>query len=149
MTRDAQCPFPRRAKQAGPGGKKWDLHGKWDCTGNSSETFQNHPETGSITRSFAAIRAGGRATHERDHRKNHGGAGNEVGALLEQVSADFAQRHLHLWQRFMERFEQLRELLPEGERFSDSAAAPDRLLLSGGILAGIGCAVQPIDGAAP
>ena len=31
-----------------------------------------------------------------------------VGPLLEQVSAGFAQRHLHLQQRFLDRFEQLR-----------------------------------------
>src|ERR1700728_1720479 len=43
----------------------------------------------------------------------------EVGALLAQVSADFAQRHLHMWRRFMERFEELRELLPEGAEISE------------------------------
>jgi predicted GH43/DUF377 family glycosyl hydrolase len=42
-----------------------------------------------------------------------------VGFLLEQVSANFAQRHLHLRQRFLERFEQVRELLPEGAELSE------------------------------
>jgi predicted GH43/DUF377 family glycosyl hydrolase len=43
----------------------------------------------------------------------------EVGTLLAQVSADFAQRHLHMWRRFMERFAELRELLPEGAEISE------------------------------
>jgi predicted GH43/DUF377 family glycosyl hydrolase len=50
----------------------------------------------------------------------------EVGGLLAQVSADFAQRHLHMWRRFMERFEELRELLPEGAEISE-----ERRLLMG------------------
>src|ERR1700684_3783554 len=41
-----------------------------------------------------------------------------VGPLLEQVSAGFAQRHLHLRQRFLDRFEQLRELIPAHAEFS-------------------------------
>jgi predicted GH43/DUF377 family glycosyl hydrolase len=41
-----------------------------------------------------------------------------VGPLLEQVSTDFAQRHLHLQQRFLDRFEQLRELVPAHAEFS-------------------------------
>ena len=41
-----------------------------------------------------------------------------VGPLLEQVSADFAQRHLQLRQRFLDRFEQLRELIPAQAEFS-------------------------------
>jgi predicted GH43/DUF377 family glycosyl hydrolase len=43
----------------------------------------------------------------------------EVGTLLAQVSADFAQRHLHMWRRFMERFAELQELLPEGAEISE------------------------------
>jgi predicted GH43/DUF377 family glycosyl hydrolase len=43
----------------------------------------------------------------------------EVGGLLAQVSADFAQRHLHMWRRFMERFEQLRELLRDDVEISE------------------------------
>src|ERR1700678_4268996 len=41
-----------------------------------------------------------------------------VGPLLEQVSEVFAQRHLHLRQRFLDRFEQLRELVPAHAEFS-------------------------------
>ncbi len=37
----------------------------------------------------------------------------EVGSLLKQISADFSQRHLNLPQRFLDRFEDLEELLPE------------------------------------
>ena len=36
----------------------------------------------------------------------------KVGPLLEQVYAEFAQRHLNLQQRFLERFEQVRAFLP-------------------------------------
>jgi predicted GH43/DUF377 family glycosyl hydrolase len=36
----------------------------------------------------------------------------KVGPLLEQVYADFAQRHLNLQQRFLARFEQVESLLP-------------------------------------
>jgi predicted GH43/DUF377 family glycosyl hydrolase len=38
----------------------------------------------------------------------------EVDGLLAQVSAGFAQRHRHLEQRFLDRFEQLREVIPAG-----------------------------------
>ena len=55
----------------------------------------------------------------------------DVGALLAQVSADFAQRHLHMWRRFMERFEELRELLPEGAEISEQR----RLLMGSYFLA--------------
>jgi predicted GH43/DUF377 family glycosyl hydrolase len=55
----------------------------------------------------------------------------DVGALLAQVSADFAQRHLHMWRRFMERFEDLRELLPEGAEISEQR----RLLMGSYFLA--------------
>jgi predicted GH43/DUF377 family glycosyl hydrolase len=55
----------------------------------------------------------------------------EVGGLLAQVSADFAQRHLHMWRRFMERFEELGELLPEGVEISDQR----RLLMGSYFLA--------------
>ena len=41
-----------------------------------------------------------------------------VGRLLDQVSESFAQRHLQLQQRFMDRFEQLRELMPAHAEFS-------------------------------
>jgi predicted GH43/DUF377 family glycosyl hydrolase len=55
----------------------------------------------------------------------------EVGRLLAQVSADFAQRHLHMWRRFMERFEELGELLPEGVEISEQR----RLLMGSYFLA--------------
>jgi predicted GH43/DUF377 family glycosyl hydrolase len=55
----------------------------------------------------------------------------EVGALLAKVSADFAQRHLHMWRRFMERFEELQELLPEGAEISEQR----RLLMGSYFLA--------------
>ncbi len=73
----------------------------------------------------------------------------QVGTLLKQVSADFAQRHRNLPQRFLDRFEDLEELLPEGAAITPATAAADRLLLFVGILIGIGCAVQSIDGAPP
>jgi predicted GH43/DUF377 family glycosyl hydrolase len=38
----------------------------------------------------------------------------QVGTLLKQVSADFSQRHRNLPQRFLDRFADLEELLPEG-----------------------------------
>jgi len=55
----------------------------------------------------------------------------EVGELLAQVSADFEQRHLHMWRRFMERFEELGELLPEGVEISEQR----RLLMGSYFLA--------------
>jgi predicted GH43/DUF377 family glycosyl hydrolase len=42
----------------------------------------------------------------------------QVSVLLEQVSADFSQRHLNLRQRFLDRFEQLRYLMPAHVEFS-------------------------------
>jgi len=55
----------------------------------------------------------------------------EVGALLEQVYAGFAQRHLNLQQRFLDRFEQLRALLPAHAEFSNQR----RLLIGSYFLA--------------
>src|SRR5271156_4394955 len=55
----------------------------------------------------------------------------EVGALLEQVYAGFAQRHLNLQQRFLDRFEQLRALLPARAEFSNQR----RLLIGSYFLA--------------
>jgi predicted GH43/DUF377 family glycosyl hydrolase len=43
----------------------------------------------------------------------------QVGPLLKQVSADFAQRHRNLPQRFLDRFEDLEELLPEGAAITE------------------------------
>ena len=50
----------------------------------------------------------------------------EVGILLDKVWADFSQRHLHLRQRFLDRFEQLRGLLP-----ANTAVSEQRQLLIG------------------
>jgi predicted GH43/DUF377 family glycosyl hydrolase len=50
----------------------------------------------------------------------------QVGTVLRQVSADFAQRHRNLPQRFLDRFQDLEELLPEG-----SAISHQRRLLIG------------------
>jgi len=49
-----------------------------------------------------------------------------IGELLERIYADFARRHLHLQQRFLDRFEQVRALLPPGAECS-----LDRRLLIG------------------
>jgi predicted GH43/DUF377 family glycosyl hydrolase len=49
-----------------------------------------------------------------------------VGLLLEQVTTDFSQRHLYLWLRFLNRFEQLRELMP-----SNAVISEQRRLLIG------------------
>jgi predicted GH43/DUF377 family glycosyl hydrolase len=49
-----------------------------------------------------------------------------VGLLLEQVTKDFSQRHLYLWLRFLNRFEQLRELIP-----ADAVISEQRRLLIG------------------
>jgi hypothetical protein len=43
----------------------------------------------------------------------------QVASLLKQVSADFSQRHLNLPQRFLDRFADLEELLPEGAAITD------------------------------
>jgi predicted GH43/DUF377 family glycosyl hydrolase len=50
----------------------------------------------------------------------------QVATLLKQVSADFSQRHRNLPQRFLDRFEDLEELLPE-----DAAITDQRRLLIG------------------
>lgn len=54
-----------------------------------------------------------------------------VGKLLAQVSIDFGQRHLNLRQRFLDRFDQLRELLPPGAVISEQR----RLLIGSYFLA--------------
>jgi predicted GH43/DUF377 family glycosyl hydrolase len=55
----------------------------------------------------------------------------KVGPLLEQVYADFAQRHLNLPQRFLSRFEELQALLPADAECSDKR----RLLIGSYFLA--------------
>jgi predicted GH43/DUF377 family glycosyl hydrolase len=44
---------------------------------------------------------------------------DQVGPLLDQVSAEFSERHQHLRAVFLERFSQVRELLPVGEKLSE------------------------------
>jgi predicted GH43/DUF377 family glycosyl hydrolase len=55
----------------------------------------------------------------------------KVGRLLEQIYADFAQRHLNLQQRFLNRFQQVATLLPAGAECSH----PRRLLIGSYFLA--------------
>ena len=49
-----------------------------------------------------------------------------MGALLDEISAEFSQRHQDIRKRFLERFEQIRELLYAAEEISE-----DRRLLIG------------------
>ena len=42
----------------------------------------------------------------------------EVGPLLKQVYADFAQRHLNLKERLLDRFDQVRAFLPAGDKWT-------------------------------
>jgi predicted GH43/DUF377 family glycosyl hydrolase len=44
---------------------------------------------------------------------------DQVGSLLDEVSAEFSQRHQQIHKLFLERFEQIRELLGTGEEFSE------------------------------
>ena len=55
----------------------------------------------------------------------------QVGTLLKQVSADFAQRHRNLPQRFADRFEDLQEFMPEGAAITEQR----RLLIGSYFLA--------------
>jgi predicted GH43/DUF377 family glycosyl hydrolase len=54
-----------------------------------------------------------------------------VGPLLDEVSAEFSQRHQQIRNRFLERFEQVRELLPADAEVSE----PRRLLIGSYFLA--------------
>jgi hypothetical protein len=49
-----------------------------------------------------------------------------IGPLLERVYSDFAQRHLHLQRRFLDRFGELQAFLP-----AQTACSPQRQLLIG------------------
>ena len=55
----------------------------------------------------------------------------QVGALLDGISAEFSQRHQEIRQRFLERFEQIRELLQVEEEISEEK----RLLIGSYFLA--------------
>ena len=54
-----------------------------------------------------------------------------VGQLLDEVSAEFSQRHQQIRKLFMERFEQVRDSLPVGQEISE----PRRLLIGSYFLA--------------
>jgi predicted GH43/DUF377 family glycosyl hydrolase len=56
---------------------------------------------------------------------------DEVGPLLEEVSAEFSQRHHEIHRLFLKRFEQIRELLPADGDLSE----PKRLLIGSYFLA--------------
>src|SRR5690348_14075322 len=56
---------------------------------------------------------------------------DRVGLLLEEVSAEFSQRHQHIRELFLERFEQVRELLLTDEELSEQR----RLLIGSYFLA--------------
>jgi predicted GH43/DUF377 family glycosyl hydrolase len=56
---------------------------------------------------------------------------DRVGPLLEEISAEFCQRHQHILNLFLERFEQVREFLLTDEELS----APRRLLIGSYFLA--------------
>ncbi len=56
---------------------------------------------------------------------------DQVDALLDEVSAEFSERHQHIQTLFLERFVQVREMLPMDEGLSD----PRRLLIGAYFLA--------------
>ena len=72
-----------------------------------------------------------------------------VGPLLDEVSAEFSQRHQQIRKLFLERFEQVRELLLTDEELSEQRQTVDRLLFPGRILLGIGGPVQSLHRPAP
>ena len=45
-----------------------------------------------------------------------------VGPLLDEISADFSQRHQRIHERFLERFEQVREMLLNDAELSEQRA---------------------------
>ena len=106
-------------------------NGQRNRAGTSSDTFQNHPEARSVAGSTAAIRARRCASAFAGSSKELWPSRRGGGALLEQVYAGFAQRHLNLQQRFLDRFEQLRALLPAHAEFSNQR----RLLIGSYFLA--------------
>ena len=56
---------------------------------------------------------------------------DRVGVLLDEISAEFSQRHQHIRRRFLERFEQVREMLLTDEELSEQR----RLLIGAYFLA--------------
>ena len=73
---------------------------------------------------------------------------DRVGRLLDEVSAEFSQRHQQIRNLFLERFEQVRESLATVEGSFRTKTTPDRLLFPGRILFGIRCPVQSFHRAA-
>ena len=73
---------------------------------------------------------------------------DRVGALVDEVSAEFSRRHQNIRKIFLNRFEQLRELLSLDEEVSEQRRLLAQLLFPGRIFLGIGRAVQPFHGPA-
>jgi len=71
-----------------------------------------------------------------------------VGAILDAVTAEFSERHQQIRHLFLERFEQVRELVATNRGIDRTKTAPDRILFPGRVLPGIRCPVQSIDGPA-
>ena len=74
---------------------------------------------------------------------------DQVAVLLAEVSAEFSERHQHIRKLFLERFEQVREMLAAGSGTLRTKAAVDRLLFPGRILLGSRGAVQSLHRPAP
>src|ERR1039457_2112465 len=55
----------------------------------------------------------------QDYRQDHVAPENRVGPLLDEVSAEFSQRHQQIHKSFLERFEQVRDLLLTDEEISE------------------------------
>jgi hypothetical protein len=74
---------------------------------------------------------------------------DQVGPLLDEVSAEFSPRHQQIQGSFLERFEQVREFLPTDKEISEQRQLLNRFLFCLRILVRICCAVQPVHRAAP
>ena len=59
----------------------------------------------------------------------------EVGVLLEEISAEFAERHQHIRQRFQERFEEVRQMGLPALSDEESLSEQRRLLIGSYFLA--------------
>ena len=66
---------------------------------------------------------------------------DRIGPLVDEVSAEFSQRHQNIRKIFLNRFEQLRELLSLDEEVSEQRRLLARLLFPGRIFFGIGRAL--------
>ena len=117
---------------------------------NPRQTHSHDSQTRPVARSSAAlqsreIRSGSRGSSPGSWRSRK----SEVGPLLDEVSAEFSQRHQQIRNLFLERFEQVRDLLSADEELSEQRRLSDRLLFPGRILSGIRCPVQSVHRAAP